>query len=403
MIPSLRGRLQALGTVVDEFREDSRQWILLVVACGWGLSIGVRLIYPAVLPYLRNAFGIDLSMAGLLLTVLWSVYALGQLPGGLLADSIGSGHVLALSTALSTVALVLVLVSPSVWLLFGATALLGLCTALYGTARFPLLTAVFPKRDGTAIGLTQATGNLANTLFPFIAGVLSSAIAWQFGFGFVVPLFLAVAVAHRIVVPERPENPSSALDTESTDLFDGLTSRAVLVAVSIQVLGSTTYQGVTGFYATYLVQTKGVSPGVAALLFGGFFAFGMIVQPITGAANDRFGERGTLMVVLGFSMIALLALPFVSGLPGLVAITIVLSSMLGRPVVALTYLTNALPEDIRGTGMGVLRTGYIMIGALSPLVIGILADSGYFDEAFLSLAVASGLTLLLCLVLPELE
>jgi MFS family permease len=160
------------------------------------------------------------------------------------------------------------------------------------------------------------------------------------------------------------------------------------------------YQGFTGFYPTYLIEVKGLSPSVASGLFGLFFAMGMLVQPATGVTGDRIGERRALMIVLGTSTVTLAALPFVTGFWGVVGITIALSSLLGRGVLTLTYLTNALPEDMRGTGLGILRSGYMLIAASSPILIGILADIGRFDEAFLLLAGAGGVMLLLTLVLP---
>jgi hypothetical protein len=62
---------------------------LLAVAAGWFLSLGVRMVYPALLPYLRTAYGLDLGTTGLLLTVLWSAHALGQLLGSLPTDEFG--------------------------------------------------------------------------------------------------------------------------------------------------------------------------------------------------------------------------------------------------------------------------------------------------------------------------
>jgi len=46
---------------------------------------------------------------------------------------------------------------------------------------------------------------------------------------------------------------------------------------------------------------------------------------------------------------------------------------------------------MQGTGLGVLKAGWMVLGATSPLLIGVLADYGRFDEAFFVLAaVASG-------------
>jgi hypothetical protein len=45
-----------------------------------------------------------------------------------------------------------------------------------------------------------------------------------------------------------------------------------------------------------------------------------------------------------------------------------------------------LPEEFRGSGLGLLRSAYFLISAAGPWSIGLMADRGLFDEAFLCLA-----------------
>ena len=404
--------LAELRATVGYLRDGGRGWILVAIAFGWFLSMGVRLSYPVILPHVRTDLGLDLSTAGLLLTVLWMAYALGQFPGGLLADRWGPGFVLLVSTSGSGLMIFLVSLSSTVALLFATTALLGVSTALYGPARFPLLSGVFSDRPGAAIGIAQATGNLGNTILPFTVGVIAGVVAWQFGALLFVPLFVVVSIAIWWVVPRRvsgsaagdSESPVQSLSVKSAQhILSQLAVRSILVIAAIQMLGSFTYQGFTGFYPIYLIEVKGLSAWNASLLFGVFFAGGITIQPLLGIIGDRVGERNTLLVVLLFVTTSLAILPLVEGFWSLLMITIALSSLLGRAVLALTYLTEALAEEIRGTGLGILRTCYILVGSTSPLLVGVLGDGGYFDQAFWLLAGASSLMLFLCVALPPLS
>lgn len=388
-----------------DLRTDGRGPVLAAVAGAWFLSIGVRLIYPALLPHLRTAFGFGLASAGLLLTALWMTYALGQLPGGVLTDRFGSGRILLVSTAATGVAVVLVVASPSVPWLFATTAVLALATALAGPARLPLLSAVFPARGGTAIWITQAAGNLGNTLLPLVGGLLAGVATWQLGLAFVLPVVAVVTVAIWWCVPRSPIDRSATegdgLRATLRALRADFTSRSIGVVMAIQVLGSGSYQAFTGFYPTYLVEVKGVAPTHAAVLFGLFFATGTLVQPLSGATGDRLGERRGLLLVLVPAGAALAVLPVLAGLPALAAITVVLGVMLGRSTLALSYLTKSLTAEIRGTGLGAVRTGYQLLGAAAPFIVGLLADTDLFDEAFLGLAAVFGLMVGCTLVLPR--
>lgn len=383
--------LGEIETTIADLRGGDRGWILLAVAVGWALSIGVRLVYPALVPFFRAEFGIDLSTTGLLLTMLWGAYAVGHVPGGFLGDRIGEGNILVVSTVIATGAVLAVATSVNLAMLFAGTIAFGLATALYGPTRFTILTDVFPERAGSAIGLTMSAGNVGNAVFPPAAAFVAGALTWRFGFGLFVPLFLAVAVAIWVAVPNRTSSRSSAVDDLSRETIEriasGMTSGAIPLVVAIQVSISFMIQGFASFYPAYLAETKGLSPGMAATLFGLFFAAGAIVQPVSGSLMDRFGTKRTLVGFLGVCVLALWLLPFTEGLLPLIAVTLLFSTWNGCGVVTQTYVADALPEDVQGTGLGTLKAGWMLLGATAPLLVGVLADAGYFNESFLLLAV----------------
>ncbi|WP_436347333.1 hypothetical protein [Natronorubrum sp. FCH18a] len=84
-------------------------------------------------------------------------------------------------------------------------------------------------------------------------------------------------------------------------------------------------------------------------------------------------------------------------------ITVLVSLLLGFGVVTEAYLILELPEEIRGTGFGLLRTIAFGVGALSPVVFGAAADRGRFDYVFFALAGLAGVMILLALRVPDVE
>jgi MFS family permease len=383
---------------------DNHLHVLAVVSAGWFLSLGVRLVYPVLLPYIREAYDFDLAVAGLLLSVLWLAYAVGQLPGGMLADRIGEGRTLVVSSLLTGATLVLVAAGGSASTLFLGTVLLGFATALYGVARFTIIADLFADRVGTATGVTLAAGDAGNAILPPLAGVLAATVAWQAGFGAIVPFFALSAVSLWLVVPASSGN-SAGNDTTSLNtarrLISGLRTPSILTGTAVLFLGNWIWQSFTGFYPTYLVEVKGLAPTRAGLLFGGFFAMGILVKPLAGDAYDRFGVRRSLLAVSALMALSLASLPFVHGLGPIVALTALSSAVLGYGTITLTYVTTELPTAVRSTGLGAIRTSYQTVGAASPLIFGALADRGYFDEAFLFLSVLAVVMAALALVVPE--
>lgn len=385
------GRLpEQLRATVDALRTDGRGWILASVSFGWLLGLGIRLVFPAVLPYVRGEFDMGLTLAGLLLSALWIAYALMQFPGGLVADWFGERNVLVLGLVVATAGLGGVIAAPGVAAFFAGTILVGLGVGLYGTTRITVLGDVYPERSGTAIGINQAAGNVGTTVMPPLAGLLAVPLGWRWGFGVVLPLFVGVAVALWAVVPART-SAAAAFDRAGVADSVGALRRAVshppvVVVTLAMLLASFTYQGFTGFYPTYLVARKGFDEGAAATLFGLFFATAIVVQPVAGIARDRFGARWTLVAALAVAAAALAALPFVAGLVPLVAVTVLLSSLLAFWPISNAYVVEAVPEDIQGATIGLTRTFYILVGATGSIFVGAAGDRGRFDEAFLVLA-----------------
>lgn len=396
-----------VSTIKDGARDlwsGGRGKVLTAVTTGWFLSIGVRMIYPVMLPYLRSAYGLNLTAAGLLLTVLFLAYALGQFPGGVLADRFGERVMLSASAMLSAVTLALVVIARSPLFLFAATALFGFGAALYAVGRYTVLPRLYTDRLGTANGLIAASQDAGQSILPPVAGLLAATFVWQYGFAFTIPLFVLSAVLLWITVPPRPadasDEDSEPLAVTLRSLGSVLRQPSVVYATGVLILGLFVWQAFTSFYPTYLIDEKGLSNTVAGLLFGTFFALGIVIKPLAGSAFDRFGIRRSLAIVASGPTIGLLALPFVSGLPSLVAVTALVSTLLGFATVVEPSLLDALPEKVRGTGFGVLRSVAFTVGATSPALFGAAADRGFFDAVFVALAVLTAGMILLAFLIP---
>ena len=391
-------------------REATQLWAggsgkaLAAIAMGWGLMIGTRMIYPVILPQLSAEFDLTLTTAGFLVTIIWLAYALGQVPGGVLADRYGERGLLTISVLLFAVGIVLVAFSPTATFLFLATGLAGAGLSLYPIARITALSDLYSDRLGRVLGVTMATGDISQTVLPPIAGVLTAVLAWQVGLTFVLPLLVFVALALWFTVPKRPP-PESGVNELSVDHFrnviDELRQPTLLLVGVILFLYMLVWQMFSAFYPTYLINVKGFSPAVASGLFSLFFAVGVVVKPIGGMAYDRIGIRRSLPLILSGSIVGFVALPIVNGFWGLVVVTILISTMLGSGAITQSFLAEAIPQYMQGTGLGTIRSTAATIGATGPVFFGAIAERGYFDEGYLLLAVIVAVVTLLSFRLPR--
>ena len=368
---------------------EGRGWSLSAVAGTWGLLLGVRMIYPVLLPSIREDVGLSLSVAGLLVTVLWLGSAIGQLPSGMLADRYSERSVMAIGVLVAALGVSLVVMAQTAAVLFAATALIGLGQSLYPIARITILTNLYPDRIGSALGVTMATGDLGQTVFPPIAGAVAAAIAWQAGLGMMIPGLLVGALALVVVLPKQTGSEQSDEDAAGQtlrELIDDLREGNILFFAFILFLYILVWQSFTSFYPTYLAEEKPLSETTAGLLFSLFFAFGVVVKPAAGAAYDRIGPRRSLVAVFLGPIVGLALLPVVDSLAAIVVITALVSTMLGSGAITQSFLSEAFSEEARGTGLGIVRTTAATLGAAGPVLFGLIADRGFFDEGYFLLA-----------------
>lgn len=386
--------LSNASSIVEDLIRDGKGPILVSIAAGWFLSVGVRYMYPSLLPFFREEFNLGFTGAGFVLSLLWVAYALGQFPGGVLGDRIGEGNILVISTALSTGAVIVVALSAKEWMLYAGTVLFGVATALYGPTRYTIFTDIYSERTGSAVGFTHACGSVGKTVLSILSVSIASIWSWRAGYGILIPAFIAVTIALWLKVPSRTSSTQVA-SVGSISLLvrrtlTSISNPGILVVASIQFLLGFSSQGFLGFYPTYLIEIKGFSPSLAATVFGIYFALGILIQPLTGLVNDWIGPKITLGILAGQFSLGLFLLNFAETFLHVVLLTVLLSNRNGTGIVTNTFIADALPAESKGAGLGLLRSSWILLGATSPLLVGYLADLGLFKQAFLALSVLVG-------------
>jgi predicted MFS family arabinose efflux permease len=393
-------------SAVARLRGDGRGWTLLAIAVGWVFVLGGRYLVPAVLPQVKETFLVGDFEAGVAVTVVWATYALMQSPAGLLTDRVGERRLLTGSLLLTGGSVLVLGVSPVFLAFLGGCAAFGFTTGLYGPPRGTALSRTFPENDGTAIGATLAAGAVGSAVLPFLAGALVGTVSWRWVVaGLAPPLLVAGAFAWG-AVPERersadPDVPP--LSDLARDVYRAVRMRGVAVAVAAVTLMLFGFQGLTAFFVTYLVETKGFDQTTAAAMFSLLFVGAALAQFFGGSLADRFGERPVLVGISVAGVPLLAAVPFVDGLVPVALLSFVLGTRLGITSVTNAYVIAVLPDAVTGTAWGVLRTLFFLLGAGGSTVVGAMADADLFAESFYLLAGLTALAAVCYAFLPTRE
>ncbi|MFB6299184.1 MAG: MFS transporter [Halobacteriales archaeon] len=401
--------IRTIRTTVSELRGDGRGWVIIAVALGWFLVVGMMLTLPALLPRIKAEFALTNTSAGIAVTVLWLVYGSFQFPAGLLTDRIGERRMLLGSMAVGTGVTVLFVLAPSFPVFVVTCGLLGIVGGLFATPRITLLSRLFPDRSGTAMGAVMSFGNVGAAILPAAAGLIAAAVGWRLGFGIAVPLFVVAFLTVWFSVTGL--NPTAETDDADDEgltlretlprLVQALKTREILLVTAGVTLTFFTFQGLTAFLTTYLATVKGISEGIAATLFGGLFALAAVAQPVAGRVADGIGERFVLVGITGLYAALLVLLVAFDTFAVIVVLVVLLGIQRGATPVATSYLTEALPADIRGSGYGLLRTVFTGVASSAAVIVGLLADADRFNAAFLLLAGLAVLATGCYFVLPD--
>ena len=389
----------------DALLRDGRGWLLAAVGIGWLAALGMRFVVPALLPQIRADLGVSNTAAGVAITVIWITYGGMQFPAGAMIDRLGERRLLVGSAALGGGSLLVFASAPVFGVFLLACAAFGLGTGLYGPARATVLSRTFETRDAAAFGVVLAAGSIGAAALPLLAGVLSVRIGWRLAIGVFTPLFLLAAVGLWRSVPPLEGHPARGVSPREVvgKLRGAIGQRAVIVAASAQTLLLFSFQGLTAFLPTYLVVERGMSQELGAAMLALVFASGAVFQFGAGGLADRWGHHRVLFVVAAASVPPLVALPFVRGLPGIAAVAALFGVRAAVGSVSNSYVVRILPESVRGTAWGLVRSLFFVVGATGSAAVGAMADRALFDEAFFLLAGITAVGALLYLWLPPRE
>ncbi|MFC7135424.1 MULTISPECIES: MFS transporter [Salinibaculum] len=397
-------RRARLTESLRELASEGRGWALTVVALGWLLLLGTRLIFPALLPEIKTAYGLNNATAGGIISAISITVATMQFPSGVLADRVGERIVLVIGMVVAAIGLTILSTLPVLPAFLVGGILFGIGMGSFGSPRVMVLSNLYPKRDGTAIGITFSAGHVGTSTLPFVAGTLMILFGWQVGFLYVIPLFLFTAFGLWRFVPARTERASSETHKSRKaairEILSVVTRRQILLTFLALSLWSFTFVGITTFLPTYLITEKGLSPQSATAIYSLLFVTGLFAQAGAGNVADRHGYRRVLLPLSAISIVPLFVFPFADGVWLLGGLVLLMGTRLGLMPVTNAYLISAVPDESQGSSYGLVRSFQAYIGSTGAVFVGFLADSGLFDEAFLILAGSTVIMTVIYLALP---
>jgi MFS family permease len=200
---------------VGTARSHVRWFVLLLISLMYLITYMDRANISVTASAMAGEFGLSKVEMGLVFSAFAWAYAIGQIPGGWLADRFGPKKVL-----LSIVSFWSVMTAATAWTsglisLFSVRFVFGLGEA----GAFPTATRAmqlwFPKEErGFIQGVTHCFSRLAVAATPFLAVAIMTAFGWRWVFYSFALLGVVWAIAFAILYHNRPQEHPQVNEAE---------------------------------------------------------------------------------------------------------------------------------------------------------------------------------------------
>ena len=391
---------------MNDTQQRSRMLILVIFSIVHFLNHFYLLMVPAILPIIRFEFDLTYTLSGLIVTGLNLSYALFALPAGIAADRMNRKILIVVNIIWFSAVMFLTGFSVEYWHLLVLQVLAGIGGGLYHPSGLAMISDLFVKKRGRAMGVHGSLGFISGIAGPLLSGVIGTALGWRWVFFLLtLPGFVISFLFWKLVPYERREKPEEReKDTKRETQSGGKSSTGMAIAVLSIVFATSSFSqnGLTAFTTIYLVDEMNLSVGYAAILLSVLSGMAIIAQPVSGWLSDYFGRKKIIAANMMLTTVCIWALISV-GDPFLATLLLVplgfATGSIGAVIFA--YVADVTPSSTLGKAYGLFYSIGRGMGAISPVAIGFIADAVGLKNSFLILAGISFLGGLLIFLVRE--
>ena len=394
------------------YREITRaQWNTLIAAqAAWMLVAMDVLLYPFALTTLKAVFGMDNAAAGLLASASLISSAAGGIGFGVIADRIGRKRALMLTILIFSLGSAGAATARTVWELIVWRTMIGIGWGGEWTCGSVLVAETWPaEHRGKALGVMSSGWSLGYIAAAVVTAVVLPVWGWRalFALGG-LPALLTIFVWRAVPEPVIWQRRSAPVWREATRIFQRPLLRTTLVATSLTTSVLLAYWGLftwlPGFLSTpverggaglSIVRSSAWIVPVQAGAFLGYLIFGFNA--------DRIGRRPIFVI---YTLAAAALVPIYGQMARNQTALLALGPAVGFFGTGFFGLFGALlaelyPTAIRGVGQGFTYNAGRALSALSPYLVGALADRGGLGSALAVTSAFFTLGAILVWFLPE--
>ena len=346
-----------------------------------------RAVMATAIPFIASEFSLSSTAIGSVLSAFFFGYALMQIPSGILADRFGPARLLVTAVICWSVFTALTGLAQSLTILIIARVLFGISEGPAPAAVSKAVVLWAPRdRIGRANGLVLAATLIGSAAAPGFVTTIVLHWGWRAAFLSLLLPGLVLAVAIHILLRRPPATGAgSAAPATGASGNASLAWRSIFGASQMRwcfattVLASCANWGLQNWLPTYLLKARGFSIAEMGLFASIPFAAGALGYLLGGLIGDRFFSTRRHSLILSCLILSALATYGAAVAPsGAVSVAFMTVTFLLLGAAMSTLFTLPLlivPPEVAGTAFGIVNTGAMIAGFISPMLIGAVLDA----------------------------
>ena len=409
---------------------DNSRSIVLFAGISHAIVHTYELSIPILVAIWLVEFPVSTATVGVIVSVGYALFGIGALPGGILADRLGSRTLIVGCLVGMGLSFLLLSVAPGILTIAIALAAWGIAASVYHPSGLSLISTGVENR-GSAFAYHGMAGNIGIAFGPLLTALLLLSFDWRMVTRLLVlPTVVAIGYAlttdfnetAAVSVDGGTEQPAGEPEEMSLSKFitdsRALFTTGFALAMVIVMMNGLFYRGMLTFLPDVLdrflppitdfVQLFDPDSPIAeeftlsSYVYVALLTIGIGGQYVGGKVSDRIPSTTGLAVVFG--ALVVVTISFVPAASGGVGTLLVVSGLLGFLLFALQPLYQATIADHSPPGDRGLSYGYTYltsfgIGAAGAAIAGFLLSVVTTDWTFLALAVFPALGSLFALAL----
>lgn len=359
-------------------------------------------IWPIFAPFVRTEFTASLQLVGFAVSGYFLLRMFTEFPIGVLSDRMGPRLPLIAGRVFAVIGAFLCYRTTNIWMLIVARMIWGMGDASFFCIGMSYVSRLFPaQKRGRAMGIFQAVEMVGSFMGQTIGGYAAAEYGPRFNF-----LLTTIVAAIALVSVTMIRGNSSAMQISkkkgslipTREEMRKVLNRTLIVACIINLVSMMINSGLLGtILPIYATEDLGLPLTQYALLVSASTVGSISGNLIGGALSDKMGRKKILLAGFAIGALSIFGITVFPSFIPLLAMMFFKGIFWGIVYgVVPAYIADAVPDEVRGIGIGTFRTFMDLGGLVGPMVMtsivaGIGGAQGYVYSFYFGVASIVGL------------